>query len=238
MATLGFALLAGILSTLSPCTIPLLPIVLGAALTEHRFGPLALAGGLALSFVVIGLVVATVGFSAGLDQGVFRIAAAILLIIVGSVLTLPSLQATVAAAAGPASNWIQDNAGGFSTRGLSGQFFVGLLLGAVWTPCVGPTLGAALILAAQGKNLGAVTLTMAVFGVGAALPLVVLGAVSREAFMRWRHRLLWSGQGGKIVMGAVLMLAGLLILTGLDKKMETLLVDASPPWLTELTTRF
>ena len=56
MATTALAFLAGVLSTLSPCVLPLLPIVLGSALSEHRAGPLALAGGLALSFVVIGLI--------------------------------------------------------------------------------------------------------------------------------------------------------------------------------------
>jgi cytochrome c biogenesis protein CcdA len=238
MATLALALLAGILSTLSPCTIPLLPIVLGAALTEHRLGPFALAAGLALSFVAIGLFVATIGFAAGIDQTVFRTIAAVLLLAVGLVLMLPPLQARLAVAAGPAGNWIQNRAGGFSPRGLSGQFLVGLLLGAVWSPCVGPTLGAASILAAQGKDLAAVALTMLAFGIGAALPLIVLGLVSREALLRWRTRLMSAGQTGKLAMGAVLALAGLLILTGLDKQLEAALVAASPEWLTDLTTRF
>ena len=85
VATLGLAFLAGILSVLSPCVLPLLPLVLGAAASEHRLGPAALAGGLALSFVVIGLFVATIGFAIGLDAGVFRVAAAILLVLVGLV---------------------------------------------------------------------------------------------------------------------------------------------------------
>jgi cytochrome c biogenesis protein CcdA len=238
MATLALAFLAGILSTLSPCTIPLLPIVLGAALAEHRLGPLALAAGLALSFVALGLFVATLGFALGLDQTVFRWTAAVLLTAIGVVLMLPPLQARLAVAAGPAGNWIQSRAGGVSTRGLGGQFGVGLLLGAVWSPCVGPTLGAASVLAAQGDNLAAVAATMAAFGLGAALPLVVLGALSREALLRWRTRLMQAGQTGKLAMGAVLVAAGLLILSGLDKRLEALLVDASPAWLTELTTRF
>ncbi len=238
MAQLGLALLAGILSTLSPCVVPLLPIVLGAALTEHRFGPVALAAGLALSFVVIGLFVATIGFSIGLDQDLFRNAAAVLLLAIGVVLLTPRLQTQFAVAAGPAGNWIQNRTGGFSTCGFGGQFMVGLLLGAVWSPCVGPTLGAASILAAQGKDLGVVALTMLVFGIGAALPLLIFGTVSREALLRWRTRMLAAGQGGKAAMGAVLIMAGALIITGLDKNLETVLVDASPAWLTELTTRF
>ena len=74
--TFGLAFLAGILSVLSPCVLPLLPLVLGAAASEHRLGPAALAAGLALSFVAIGLFVATVGFAVGLDGDVFRTVAA------------------------------------------------------------------------------------------------------------------------------------------------------------------
>ena len=238
MATIALAFLAGILSTLSPCVLPLLPIVLGSALTEHRAGPLALAAGLALSFVVIGLVVATIGFTIGLDAGVFRMVAGVLLITIGAVLLMPRLQAQFALAAGPVGNWTEQRFGGFSTAGLGGQFAVGLLLGAVWSPCVGPTLGAASVLASQGKDLGAVAVTMLAFGIGAAVPLVLLGLVSREAMLRWRARLLAAGQRGKIVMGVVLAATGLLIVTGADKAIETALVEASPVWLNELTTRF
>ena len=93
MATFGLAWLAGVLSTLSPCVLPLLPLVLGAAASQHRFGPLALAGGLAISFVVIGLFVATIGFGIGLDSDVFRNAAAVMMVLIGIVLVVPNFQA-------------------------------------------------------------------------------------------------------------------------------------------------
>jgi cytochrome c-type biogenesis protein len=238
MTGIGLALLAGLLTALSPCVLPLIPIVIGTALGEHRFGPVALAAGLALSFVVIGLFVATVGFAIGLDQELFRSVAAVLLILVGGVLLMPRLQVQLAAAAGPVGNWAQAHAGGFSTRGLGGQFAVGLMLGAVWSPCVGPTLGAASVLAARAENLILVALTMLAFGIGAALPLLAIGMMSREAMARWRGRLLAAGSGGKVLMGIVLFAVGMLILTGLDKRIEAGLVEASPAWLTELTTRF
>lgn len=238
MSGMGFALLAGLLSTLSPCVLPLVPIVIGTALGEHRFGPVALAGGLALSFVTIGLFVATVGFAAGLDLELFRSVAAVLLILVGGALLMPRLQLRLAAAAGPIGNWAQAQTSGFSTRGLGGQFAVGLILGAVWSPCVGPTLGAASILAARAENLTVVALTMFAFGIGAALPLLAIGMMSREALARWRNRLLAAGSGGKVLMGIVLVALGAFILTGFDKRIEAILVEASPAWLTELTTRF
>jgi cytochrome c biogenesis protein CcdA len=238
LTTLILAILAGILSTLSPCVLPILPIVLGAAAGEHRRGPLALAAGLALSFVIIGMFIATIGFSIGLTGDVFRLAAAAMMIIIGVVLLVPQFSMRLAAAGGPAGNWVEQRFGGFSTHGLSGQFAVGLLLGAVWSPCVGPTLGAASVLAAKGENLGQVALTMLAFGVGAGLPLVLLGLLSREALLKWRGRMMSAGSRGKMIFGGVLLAAGLLVLTGLDKRVEAALVTASPEWLTILTTRF
>ena len=237
-ASLGLAFLAGLLSVLSPCVLPLLPLVLGAAAGEHRLGPAALAGGLALSFVAIGLFVATIGFALGLDTELFRKGAAVLLVAIGLVLMLPAAQTRLAVAAGPLSDRAQARFGGVSTTGLGGQFGVGLLLGAVWSPCVGPTLGAASLLAAQGRDLAAVALTMVLFGLGAGLPLVALGLLSRATLMAWRGRMMGLGRGLKAVLGLILLATGLAILTGLDKGLETALVEASPAWLTALTTRF
>lgn len=238
IGVLGLALLSGLLSVLSPCVLPLLPIVFGAAASEHRRGPLALAAGLALSFTVIGLFVATIGFSIGLDSGVFSSVAAVLFVIVGVVLLVPGFQVRLAAAGGPFSNWTDQRLGGFSTAGIGGQFALGLLLGAVWVPCVGPTLGAASLLASRGQDLGQVAATMLAFGVGAAAPLAALGMLSREAMLRLRGRLLGASKSLKLVLGAVLLVSGILILSGVEKTIETALVNAAPAWLIDLTTRF
>ena len=236
--TLGLALLAGLLSVLSPCVLPLLPIVLGAAASEARAGPLALAAGVALSFTAIGLFVATIGFSIGLDGDAFRAAAALLMIGAGVVLAAPKLQARLAAAGGPFSNWADQRIGAVPSRGLAGQFAIGVLLGAVWSPCVGPTLGAASVLAAQGSSLGRVALAMLAFGLGAAAPLVGLGLMSRQATARWRGALIAGGKNAKIALGVLLVALGVMIVSGFDRKVETTLVDSSPQWLTDLTTRF
>jgi cytochrome c biogenesis protein CcdA len=238
LVSFGLAFLAGVLSVFSPCVLPLLPIVFGTAAGEHRLGPVALAFGVALSFVAIGLFVATIGFSVGLDGDVFRQAAAILLLLLGIVLVVPNLQTRLSAAAGPVGNWANQQFGGVSTCGLQGQFGVGLLLGMIWSPCVGPTLGAASVLAAQGRDLGQVALTMVLFGLGAALPLLLLGLLSRETFRAWRGHLTNAGSGFKIALGIVLIATACSLLFGFDKAIEASLVAASPDWLTNLTTRF
>lgn len=237
-STLVLAFAAGLLSTLSPCVLPLLPVILATAVSESRFGPLALASGLALSFIAIGLMLALAGNVAGFDQSGLRSFGGIILVLLGLTLALPVLSERAAAVASPLGALAGRTFGGFSTTGVRGQFALGLLLGAVWSPCVGPTLGAASLLASQGKDLAAVAATMALFGIGAALPLLGLGMLSREAMLSWRNRLFGAGKAGKMVLGTVLVAVGLLIVTGLDKRVEAALVAASPAWLTELTTRF
>lgn len=231
------AFLAGVLSILSPCVLPLVPVVLAGAVAEHRLAPLGLAAGVAVSFTAIGLFVATIGFSIGLDLNAVRMAAAVLLILVGAVLMVPRLQMGFATAAGPASGWIQERFGGISSARVSGQFGVGLLLGAVWTPCVGPTLGAASVMASRGENLGQVALTMLAFGIGTAVPLLVLATMSREALMRWRGKMLGAASTLKMVLGALLVFAGVLTLSGVDRTIQTALEDMLPAWMIATATR-
>jgi cytochrome c-type biogenesis protein len=232
---LAFA--AGILSILSPCVLPIIPLVLSTATSESRLGPVALAGGLSLSFVTIGLFVATVGYSIGLSVDLFRYVAAAFIIVIGVVLLLPGLQARLAAASGPIANWTDRRFGSQHSAGLSAQFGVGVLLGVVWSPCVGPTLGAASLLAAQGQDLLQVAVTMFMFGIGTAFPLLLLGLISREAMLRWRYRLLSAGQIAKASLGILFVAIGVLVLSGFDRSIETDLVAASPQWLTDLATR-
>jgi cytochrome c-type biogenesis protein len=235
---LALAFAAGLLSILSPCVLPLVPIVLGAAVVAHPLGAFALAAGLAVSFTALGLLLAVVGFGLGVDPGLFRVIAATIMIMLGAVLVVPSWQARLAAAGGPISAWADRRFGGLASSGLAGQFAIGLLLGAVWSPCVGPTLGAASLLASQGQDLLRVTLTMVVFGVGAALPLILLGLLSRASLIRARSGLMSAGKLGKALLGAAFIVIGVAIVSGADKRIEATLVAVSPAWLTELTTSF
>lgn len=232
------AYLAGVLTILSPCVLPLVPIVLAGAQSRGRWGPVALGLGLTLSFTAVGLFVALIGFSIGLDGEVFRVVGGVAMLAIGLVLVTPPAQVWLAAAGGPVMGWAQGGIQRFETGGVAAQAGLGGLLGLVWAPCVGPTLGAASILAAQGQNLGAVTATMLIFGLGAATPLVLVGLASRQTLARFRDRMRSAGSRGKMILGGLLLVLGLLIVTGVDRRLETVLVQASPAWLTELTTRY
>ena len=238
LLTYALAYAAGALSTLSPCVLPLLPILIASATTQHRFGPLALAVGLTLSFALVGLFIATLGAAIGLDAALLRRGAAVLMIAFGALLLSTRAQARLAGAASGLSHAGDGLLARLSGTGWRGQLVVGGVLGIVWSPCVGPTLGAASTLAAQGRDLPQIVVLMLVFGLGAGTPLVVVGSLSREAMQRVRGRLLATGQRGRWLLGAVMVLIGLAILTGWDKGFETWVVDHSPDWLVELTTRY
>lgn len=227
---------AGALTILSPCVLPLVPIVLGSAAQAHRHGPLALATGLVVSFTVTGFLLATLGAASGFDGDWVRLFGAVLLVAAGVALLVPSVQALLTRAATPLADWANARQSRMERYGLAGQAAIGVLLGLVWSPCVGPTLGAATVLAAQGENLTIVAVTMAAFGLGIASVLLVLAFATRTLLARWRGQLMTAGGKGKQVLGGLLMVVGILIFTGGDKMIEGILVAASPDWLVDLTT--
>jgi cytochrome c-type biogenesis protein len=236
-ATYGLGLAAGALSTLSPCVLPLIPVLVASAANAHRWGPLFLGIGLALSYTIMGLLLAPLGAALGLDPDIFRYAGAAALLLFGVILLLPQMQGGIARASSSFGDAGQRLLQRVTIDGLAGQLLVGILLGVVWTPCVGPTLGAATTLASRGENLGQIALLMSIFGVGAAAPLVALGLLSRATLLRIRGRLLSAGTIGKRILGAVFVALGVLIATGLDQHLQAWVLDVSPQWLTALSTR-
>ena len=174
----------------------------------------------------------------GLDPDIFRTLAAVVLLVLGVVMVSERLQQRFAAAAAGLSSHGNDLLSGLKLDGLRGQFLIGLVLGLVWSPCVGPTLGAATTLASQGQHLAQIALLMALFGLGAGTPLVLLGALPRAGMARVSRAMSLTGKWGKLALGAAMILLAIAILTGLDKSFEAFIVDVSPDWLTRLTTRF
>jgi cytochrome c-type biogenesis protein len=94
------------------------------------------------------------------------------------------------------------------------------------------------VLASQGERLGEVALVMAAFGLGATLPIVLLGMMSREAMLRLKTKLISAGRWLRPSLGLILLLIGVATLTGVDKRIEAALIDISPDWLGRLTTLY
>lgn len=238
MGTLILGLLAGTLTTLSPCILPLVPIVLAGALAEHRLAPLALIAGLVASFTATGLVVAGAFRLLHLDADVMRELSAGAMVLVGVVLASGLLRERLALAGSSFSNRLAGVASGFTPNGATGQFMLGALMGAVWAPCAGPTLGAAVSLAGEAATAQSAAGVMLMFALGASAPLLALSYGSREGLKKRRAVLAVASKHGNWLMGASLVALGALVLSGLDRRIEGALLGAMPDWLLDLVTRF
>ena len=232
---LVFAYLAGLLTLINPCVLPVLPIVLASALQAHRLGPLAMAGGMAVSFVTLGLSVTAFGQAIGLDERSLAQAGAVLMIGFGLILLIPRLNAGFATVTAGFAARADAGIDGIDRSGLGGQVLAGLLLGAVWSPCIGPTLGGAISLASQGQSLGWAGAIMTAFAAGVATVIVALGYGARAAILRRRDLMRRLADRARPVMGAMFLAVGLAILFRWHHIAEAWLVDHLPPWLIDLS---
>ena len=238
MGTILLGLLAGALTTLSPCVLPVLPFVLFAAQDQHRFGPLALAGGMVATFTAVGLLVSGAGSVVDISGDAVRYAAATMMGMLGAILLSTTLQQRLAFAGAPVADFFNRSVQRFNPTGLGGQFALGALLGAVWSPCSGPTLGAAVTLAAGSGTFAKAGLVMVFFGVGASLPLLAIAYGSRRTLKTRQQTLQNVGRIAKPLFGSVLLIVALLVLSRLDKEIEAVFVQSMPDWLVSLTTRY
>lgn len=233
-----FAYLAGLLTLINPCVLPVLPIVLVSALNADRLGPVALAAGMSLSFVAFGVLVTAFGASIGLTQEGLAQIGAVLMVVFGVVLLVPALSrrfemATAGVAAGADGQLTRMDAGG-----LRGQFVGGLLLGAVWSPCIGPTLGGAIALASQGQNLAYVTLIMAAFALGVSTLILGLGLGAREAIRARAQSLRGLAERSKPILGVTFLVVGLALFFNLHHAIEAWAVRNLPYWFQDLSIMF
>jgi cytochrome c-type biogenesis protein len=228
VASLPLALLAGILSILSPCVWPLVPIVMASSANKGRFGPLFLALGLSTAFALAGGLLTYILLNMGLSPDAFRWFGAAMLVLIGLILVVPRL-----------SEWVnlqlsiltsRFDIGDRDSTSAFGQFGIGMLLGLVWLPCVGPTLGAAIALASLGQDMVLASITMFTFGLGTAGALIATAYVSQKLLDTYRPNVFANVATAKKVLGYLMLALGLMVFTGVDKMMETLAVQYLPDW--------
>lgn len=234
---LFWAWLAGVLTLINPCVLPLLPVVLATAFQSGRLGPLALAAGLTLSFTIIGTGITAFGRLVGFDDQTVSRVAAVMMIAFGTVLLVPRAQAALAILVSPLANSANQRLDRVQQLGSAGQFGVGALLGAVWSPCIGPTLGGAIGLAASGSNLMQAATTMLFFGIGVSTVMMALAYGSRSVLSARRERLAAWLPWAKPVMGGVLIAVGLAIFFHLERLIERWVLELMPAWLVDLSVR-
>ena len=180
--TLGmFAVIAGTLTVLSPCILPILPPLLSAAVSGgSRHRPFWIVAGLAISFTLFGVTFALFGSFLGLSNAMLRSAALLILFFFSLSLLRPSLWEGIGARIGALAQQIP----GMNRLSAEQTPFSSLLLGAslglIWAPCAGPVLGVILTLAAVQSAVGPTLILMSAYSLGAAAPMLMIGYGGRQ----------------------------------------------------------
>lgn len=236
MLAIGLAFLAGLLTIFNPCVLPLAPVVVAGAAARDPRGPFALAAGLALTFGIVGGLIASAGTELG-DNAIVRTVSALVMIALGLAIALPVVSHASERLLAPVVGLGHRLSAGIPANGLWGQAGLGAVLALLWGPCVGPTLGTALVLAAGTGTLPLAMFTMAVFALGAAASLLIAGFLLGRVTRQFKAATRDSARIGRMIFGGVMVIVGLFALTGLDRVVEASLVQIMPDWLVLFATQ-
>jgi cytochrome c biogenesis protein CcdA/thiol-disulfide isomerase/thioredoxin len=211
MIDVALAFAAGVLTILAPCTLPIVPLVLGGAAPGGRRRALGVAIGFGAAFVVTAVLLAGALAAAGLTTSTVRTLAAVLLMGFGVALAVPSIGRRLERALAPVGRLGQSRAR--PADGLVGGLATGAGIGLLWAPCVGPLLGATLASAvADGPSLHVLLIGIA-YAAGAALPLLLIGGLGRRVVARLGSPV--ARARAQQVLGVAMVIATAITLTGL-----------------------
>ena len=227
LAQPGLAFAAGLLTVAAPCVLPLLPVVLGAtAAGGPGARPVFIAAGFALSFTLLALVFGSVQHLLGLEQQTVRNLGAGLLVVFGLCMVWPGAFQRLSIACGGLLNRVSQ-VGDRAGPGWAGGILVGVSLGAIWTPCAGPVLATILTLVATQSSWATSAGLLALYALGAALPMLGIAYGGQWALARVR---ILSGHSHRLQqgMGVVIATVGLLTLLQYDTLVTLWLSDFYP----------
>ncbi|MCP4073103.1 MAG: cytochrome c biogenesis protein CcdA [Hyphomicrobiales bacterium] len=227
--------LAGILTLINPCILPVLPIALASAVQNDRKGPIWLALGMSVTFVALGVGLTAIGSSFGLNEENVSQASAVLMMVFGIILLVPALNDRFATATAGLSSNADMAVSSMDQKSIANQLLGGVLLGAVWSPCIGPTLGGAISLASQGNSLTWAALIMTSFAAGISTIILALAYGAREAIRKRQASMRLLAEKAKPIMGTTFLVVGIMIFFKWNQLIEAWLLDLMPFWLQDLS---
>jgi cytochrome c biogenesis protein CcdA len=228
---IGFAFAAGIITIISPCILPILPIILSGSSQGGKRRPLGIVAGFVVSFAFFTLMIAFVVQATGAGPDTLRIIAAIIIGLLGLSMLIPRFQLwleMLISRISPKHN------PGEQSQGLIGGFLMGLSLGLVWSPCVGPIMASVITLAAlEAVTTQALIVTLA-YTMGTAVPMMAIIYGGRKAFgtVPWLKKHSRNIQRGFAV---VMILLAVGFVFNIDRKFQTLVLEAFPGYGTGIT---
>ncbi|VVB88366.1 Thiol:disulfide interchange protein DsbD [uncultured archaeon] len=216
--------IAGLVTILKPCCLPLVPAVMSGS-AGGRLRPVAIVAGMTLSFTVMGTLVSGFGAAFGNFAGILRSLSILFIIGMGAVLFDDDINAEFIKISSSITQGLRNNAGflnrsssNTTEHGLFGGFFLGMSLGIVWIPCVGPILGAVLAYVASVGNMSYGAWMLFVYSAGMSLPMLSIAYYGRKVTNRYKW-FMRNGEMLKKLAGLVLILVGIMLLFGIDKLM-------------------
>ncbi len=231
---LFFAFIGGIVTILSPCILPILPIVLSGTLTGGKKKPLGVVAGFILSFTFFTLFLTTIIKFTGVSADVLRTISVFVIGIFGISLLLPQFQVAMEKLFSRLAALVPTQNPNSNRPDFIAGFIIGLSLGLVWTPCVGPILASIITLAATSSVSGGAVLITLMYALGTAIPLFAITYGGRQ-LLTTHPWLLSHTQAIQKAFGILMLIAALGIFFSWDRQFQTYILQKFPNYGTGLT---
>lgn len=223
---ISFSLAAGLVTVLSPCILPVLPILLAGSVGQGKQRPVGIITGFVLSFTFFTLALSTIVAMTGISSDVLRGTAIALIGVFGLFLLVPKWQLVFETFV---SRFMPSPATRQAQEGFGAGLAIGVTLGVLWTPCVGPILASVITLAASNKITAATFVITLAYALGTAVPMftVMLGG------QKLMHKTAWLKSNSQRIQrgfGAVMIVFALVMGLGFDKKLESWLLSVAPDY--------
>lgn len=232
MLLILFAFIAGIVTVLSPCILPLLPIILSSSQTHGgKRRPVGIVLGFIASFTFFTLFLSSIVRLTGIPSTLFRNVSIIILLIFGISMVVEAFQTKVERLF---QVFISKTPNTSQQTGFFGGIVIGLSLGLLWTPCVGPILASIISLALSGTvTAHSIVITLA-YATGTAIPMfgiILAGSTALERISFLKRNTITIRKG----FGIIMILVAIAIFFNVDRKIQTLFINAFPSYGTNLT---
>lgn len=229
-----FSFLAGIVTILSPCILPILPIILSSTIGGVEVGnkrAIGIITGFIGSFTFFTLFLSTIVRISGIPSDLLRTISVVIIITFGISQLIPGVQALIERLFSKLSQFAPKSG---SDTHFTGGVWIGLSLGLLWTPCVGPILASVISLAVSGViTINTILITL-FYSIGTAIPMFLILIGGRNLL----NKVPWlTSNTIKIqkAFGIIMILTGLAIYFNLDRKFQTFVLTTFPNYGTNLT---
>lgn len=227
-----FAFIGGFVTILSPCILPVLPIVLSGSVTGGKQRPFGIVTGFIASFTFFTLFLTTLVQATGVSPDVLRNVAVVVILAFGLFMIIPQAQA-----------WLEQiftrfaNLGGNNQNktGFWGGMLIGLSLGLIWAPCVGPILASVITLALTSQVTSAAVIITLAYSLGTAIPMLAITYGGRQLLQKVPWLLRNSGHIQK-GFGVLMIFTAAAIFFGWDRQFQTYVLEKFPQYGAGLTS--